>query len=140
LKRKPLRTADILGGPLCNGVCASTPTCGLISESVGYGNMYIPDFNQFTNIVSTLSFIQYLYSPNILILVARIIIQSQIINSHITHPGRSLFGLGSMLTFTNMMAAALHSVDFMTGMNGGRGIILDFVGQCQSIHSVASWG
>jgi len=33
----------------------------------------------------------------------------------------------------NIMAAGLHSIDFMTGMNGGRGVILDFVGQCRSL-------
>jgi hypothetical protein len=38
-----------------------------------------------------------------------------------------------MLTFMNIMAAGLHSIDFMTGMNGGRGVILDFVGQCRSL-------
>jgi hypothetical protein len=42
-----------------------------------------------------------------------------------------------MLTFLNIMAAAMHSLDFMTGMSGGKGVILDFVGQCQSTSSDA---
>jgi len=43
-----------------------------------------------------------------------------------------------MLTFMNIMAAGLHSIDFMTGMNGGRGVILDFVGQCRSL-PLSTW-
>jgi hypothetical protein len=34
-----------------------------------------------------------------------------------------------MLTFMNFVAAFLHVLDFAGGMNGGKGIMLDFVGQ-----------
>jgi hypothetical protein len=127
---KPMRLHSL---PIpCNGVFPSTPPCGLFGAYHATLTLAIGSLTtQFTLVNSTLVFVQYLYSPNFLILVARILIQSQIVNSHVTHPGRSLFGLGAMLTFMNVMAAGLHSIDFMTGMNGGKGVILDFVGQCK---------
>lgn len=57
-------------------------------------------------------------------------------NAPILHPGRSLFGLGFMLTAINLVAGFLHSLDFLAGMNGGKGVILDFVGQGESPCSV----
>lgn len=47
-----------------------------------------------------------------------------------------------MVTFMNAVAMFLHFLDFVSGMNGGKGIILDFIGQCKSlhaIHSLAGW-
>ena len=33
----------------------------------------------------------------------------------------------------NTAAVLLHMLDFLGGMNGGKGILLDFVGQCESL-------
>lgn len=47
-----------------------------------------------------------------------------------------------MVTFMNAVAMFLHFLDFVSGMNGGKGIILDFIGQCKSLHatySLAGW-
>jgi hypothetical protein len=82
----------------------------------------------------TVNFMQYLYSPNLLILLLRSLVQNQILHSPIMHPGRSLFGLGFMLTAMNAVAGLLHTLDYMAGMNGGKGVILDFVGQGQSLN------
>lgn len=78
---------------------------------------------------------QYLYSPNFLIVLSRALIQQQIIATPVVHPTRSLFGLAFMLTMMNSVAVLLHWLDFLAGMNGGKGIILDFVGQCASLRS-----
>lgn len=37
-----------------------------------------------------------------------------------------------MLTALNLMAALLHWLDFLSGMNGSKGMILDFIGPCKS--------
>ncbi|KAK8844044.1 hypothetical protein IAR55_006838 [Kwoniella newhampshirensis] len=76
-----------------------------------------------------LGVIQHLYTPNILILVARVLIQMQINASAFIHPSRSLFALTTMLTVMNLVAGLLHVLDFAGGMNGGKGLVLDFVGQ-----------
>jgi hypothetical protein len=72
---------------------------------------------------------QHLYTPNTLILFARVLAQIQITGAAYIHPHRSLFTLFFMLTLMNMAAVMLHLLDFVGGMNGGKGLMLDFVGQ-----------
>lgn len=43
-----------------------------------------------------------------------------------------------MLTSMNAVAALLHTLDFMAGMNGGKGVILDFVGQGESLINLSN--
>jgi hypothetical protein len=55
--------------------------------------------------------------------------QVQITGAAFIHPNRSLFSLTVMLTVMNIVAALLHLLDFASGLNGGKGLMLDFVGQ-----------
>ncbi|WWC91080.1 uncharacterized protein L201_006021 [Kwoniella dendrophila CBS 6074] len=72
---------------------------------------------------------QYFYSPNLLILIARVLAQVQINACAFIHPSKSLLGLTLMLVALNIAAAFLHLLDFVGEMNAGKGLILDFVGQ-----------
>nr|XP_019049726.1 hypothetical protein I302_00145 [Kwoniella bestiolae CBS 10118]OCF28656.1 hypothetical protein I302_00145 [Kwoniella bestiolae CBS 10118] len=72
---------------------------------------------------------QHFYTPNLLILIARVLAQVQINACAFIHPTKSLMGLSLMLVVLNLAAAFLHLLDFAGGMNGGKGLILDFVGQ-----------
>lgn len=40
-----------------------------------------------------------------------------------------------MSTIMNIVAVLLHVLDFVSGLNGSKGIILDFIGQCECLHS-----
>ena len=73
--------------------------------------------------------LQHLYTPNLLILIARILAQVQITGAADIHPTRSLFALSFMLSMMNIAAVLLHMLDFVGGMSGGKGVMLDFVGQ-----------
>lgn len=79
-----------------------------------------------------IALMQHFYTPNILILISRILAQIQITGAAYIHPQRSLFALGLMLTVLNVVAAFLHLLDFAGGMNGGKGLVLDFIGQGNS--------
>ncbi|WWC72978.1 uncharacterized protein I206_106942 [Kwoniella pini CBS 10737] len=72
---------------------------------------------------------QHFYTPNLLILISRVLAQVQINACAFIHPSKSLFGLSLMLVALNIAAAFLHLLDFAGGMNGGKGLVLDFVGQ-----------
>lgn len=72
---------------------------------------------------------QQLYTPNMLILIARVLAQVQITGAAYIHPQQSLFALFLLLTMLNIAAGFLHLLDFVGGMNGGKGLMLDFVGQ-----------
>nr|XP_031861519.1 uncharacterized protein CI109_003123 [Kwoniella shandongensis]KAA5528591.1 hypothetical protein CI109_003123 [Kwoniella shandongensis] len=89
----------------------------------------VPSLSQLATTTQALGLLQHLYTPNILILVSRILAQIQITASGIIHPTRSLLALSSMLTAMNAVAMFLHVLDFAGGMNGGKGLVLDFVGQ-----------
>lgn len=78
-----------------------------------------------------LAVLQQLYSPNILVLVSRLLVQAQIGAAPFVHPTRSLLALFFMLVLTNFSAVFLHCLDFWAGLNGGKGVVLDFVGQCE---------
>jgi len=47
----------------------------------------------------------------------------------VIQPTRSLFALFFLVVLTNLAAMCLHLLDFASGQNGGKGLILDFVGQ-----------
>ncbi|ORY33122.1 hypothetical protein BCR39DRAFT_521365 [Naematelia encephala] len=76
-----------------------------------------------------LGLLQHLYTPNLLILAARLLAQVQLTVASVVHPTRSLLALGAMLILMNFTAALLHLLDFVGGMNGGKGLMLDFIGQ-----------
>ncbi len=84
---------------------------------------------QLANTTQALGVLQHLYTPNTLILIARILAQIQITGAAYIHPQRSLFALWLMLTVMNLAAALLHLLDFAGGMSAGKGLMLDFVGQ-----------
>jgi len=75
--------------------------------------------------------LQQLYTPNVLVLASRLLVQAQIAAAPFTHPTRSLLTLFFLLASMNASATFLHLLDFWAGMNGGKGVILDFVGQCE---------
>lgn len=72
---------------------------------------------------------QYLYQPSLLVFGARIAAQIRIAATAHLRPRRSLFTFAVMLTLMNMFAAFLHWLDFPGGSPGGKGLILDFIGQ-----------
>ncbi|WWC98100.1 hypothetical protein V866_004991 [Kwoniella sp. B9012] len=76
-----------------------------------------------------LTVMQHFYTPNLLILVSRVLAQVQINACAFIHPTKSLLGLSLMLVVMNLAAGFLHLLDFAGGMNGGKRLILDFVGQ-----------
>ncbi|OCF42999.1 hypothetical protein I317_03220 [Kwoniella heveanensis CBS 569] len=84
---------------------------------------------QIATTAQAIALIQHFYSPNILVLLARLLAQIQINACAFIHPTKSLFGLTSVLSFMNLAVGLLHVLDFWGGMNGGKGLILDFVGQ-----------
>ena len=68
-----------------------------------------------------------------LILAARVLAQMQTTSAAHIHPNRSLFTLTSVLAAINLAAGLLHCLDFAGGMNGGKGLSLDFIGQCKPL-------
>lgn len=91
--------------------------------------------------MQALSFMQHLYTPNTIILVFRLLSQirgsarrrapaddPEIRAPPIIQPTRSMFALFSLVTGMNAVAALFHYLDF-SGMNGTKGVFLDFVGQ-----------
>ena len=84
---------------------------------------------QLATCIQVIGLLQHLYTPNILILISRILVQVQIANAALLHPTRSLFQLFFLLTATNLAAVLLHALDFVAGMAGGKGVLLDFVRQ-----------
>ena len=84
---------------------------------------------QLATTIHAIALLQHLYTPNALVLISRILAQIQITGAAHIHPHRSLFALFLMLTFMNMAAVLLHLLDFVGGMSGGKGLMLDFVGQ-----------
>ncbi|KAL7421276.1 hypothetical protein Q5752_004161 [Cryptotrichosporon argae] len=82
--------------------------------------------------IQAFSLIQHLYAPSIIIFVSRGLAQLQITAPAFIHPHRSLLALFVMLTLMNLVAVMFHLLDFASGMNTGKGILLDFVGQAQS--------
>jgi hypothetical protein len=89
-----------------------------------------PD-TQMTMTTQALAVLQQLYTPNILVLVSRLLVQAQIGAAPFVHPTRSLAALFLMLVVTNFAAVFLHCLDFWAELNGGKGVVLDFVGQCE---------
>ena len=87
------------------------------------------DLLQLATTTHAIGLLQHLYTPNALVLISRILAQIQITGAAYIHPHRSLFALFLMLTFMNMAAVLLHLLDFVGGMSGGKGLMLDFVGQ-----------
>ncbi|WRT69195.1 uncharacterized protein IL334_006179 [Kwoniella shivajii] len=75
-----------------------------------------------------LCLLQHFHSPNLLILLARILAQIQINACAFVHPTRSLLTLTLMLILMNVTSVFLHLLDFVGGMNDGKGLVLDFVG------------
>lgn len=84
-----------------------------------------------TMTTQALAVLQQLYTPNMLVLVSRLLVQAQIGAAPFVHPTRSLLALFLMLGLTNFSAVFLHCLDFWAGINGGKGVVLDFVGQCE---------
>ncbi|WVF65415.1 hypothetical protein IAT40_000142 [Kwoniella sp. CBS 6097] len=84
---------------------------------------------QIATTAQAIALIQHFYSPNILVLVARLLAQIQINACAFIHPTKSLLGLTTVLIGMNLAVGFLHMLDFWGGMNGGKGLILDFVGQ-----------
>ncbi|WVQ81079.1 hypothetical protein IAT38_003201 [Cryptococcus sp. DSM 104549] len=82
-----------------------------------------------TSTAQALGLIQHFYTPNILILLARLLAHLQIHITSIIQPTRSLLIRTLMLIAMNLAACGLHVLDFAGGMNGGKGLVLDFVGQ-----------
>lgn len=62
--------------------------------------------------------------------------QVQITSAAYIHPNRTLLSLCVMVTLMNVAAALLHCLDFAGGLNGGKGLLLDFVGQCELRYEV----
>ncbi|ORX39159.1 hypothetical protein BD324DRAFT_618685 [Kockovaella imperatae] len=81
--------------------------------------------------IQTISLAQHLLTPSILILVARLLVQGQIAAASVIHPTRSLLSLFFVVTLLNMAAILLHMLDFASGGNGTKGMLLDFVGQAR---------
>lgn len=93
--------------------------------------------------MQALSLMQHLYTPNTIILIFRLLSQirecrflcggiadgSEIRAPAIIQPTRSMFALFSLVTVMNAVAALFHFLDFSSGMNGTKGVFLDFVGQ-----------
>ncbi|WVQ93088.1 hypothetical protein IAU59_000152 [Kwoniella sp. CBS 9459] len=84
---------------------------------------------QIATTAQAVALIQHFYSPNILVLLARLLAQIQINACAYIHPTKSLLGLTTVLSCMNLAVGFLHLLDFWGGMNGGKGLILDFVGQ-----------
>jgi hypothetical protein len=93
---------------------------------------HFADHSQLGASIQALGLLQHLYTPNALILVGRILAQIQITGAAVIHPDRSLLSLVLALAALNAVSILLHLLDFAGGMNGGMGIILDFIGQCES--------
>ncbi|KGB75757.2 hypothetical protein CNBG_1595 [Cryptococcus deuterogattii R265] len=79
-----------------------------------------------TSTAQILAYLQYLYSPSLLVLLARLLTHIQIQVISLIPPSRSLQNLATMLTLVNIVAGVLHWLD--SGPAGGGGMILDFVG------------
>ncbi|KAE8543721.1 hypothetical protein D1P53_000437 [Cryptococcus gattii VGV] len=79
-----------------------------------------------TSTAQILAYLQYLYSPSLLVLLARLLTHIQIQVISLIPPSRSLQNLAMMLTLVNIGAGVLHWLD--SGPAGGGGMILDFVG------------
>ncbi|WVR08948.1 hypothetical protein IAU60_006007 [Kwoniella sp. DSM 27419] len=80
-------------------------------------------------LTQAVSLLQHFYTPNLLILISRIMAQLQINACVLIHPTKSLLSLTAMLSVMNLAAVLLHLLDFAAGSNGGKGLILDFIGQ-----------
>ncbi|OXH29535.1 hypothetical protein J005_04254 [Cryptococcus neoformans] len=83
-----------------------------------------------TSIAQILAYLQYLHSPSLLILIARLLTHIQIQVISLIPPSRSLQNLALMLTLINIVAGILHWLDSGPGGGGGGGggMVLDFVG------------
>ncbi|ALO68965.1 hypothetical protein CNF00163 [Cryptococcus deneoformans JEC21] len=99
-----------------------------------------------TSIAQILAYLQYLHSPSLLILIARLLTHVQIQVISLIPPSRSLQNLALMLTLVNIVAGILHWLDSAHGGGGGGGMVLDFVGTrplglaCVWILDVLIWG
>ncbi|RSH95191.1 hypothetical protein EHS25_000277 [Saitozyma podzolica] len=87
--------------------------------------------SQLATTTQAIGLLQHLYTPSALILISRMLAGVQITAAGYVHANRSLLSLVAMLTAMNIAAGCLHMLDFLGGMNGGKGLMLDFVGQAR---------
>lgn len=81
--------------------------------------------------IHAVALLQHLYHPNVIVFLSRSLVQIQINAPATVHPQRSLLSLAFVTTLMSLAAAMLHVLDFVAGVQDGKSLVLDFIGQSE---------
>jgi hypothetical protein len=80
---------------------------------------------------SALGLSQHLQTPNTLIFLLRVLGHIQITTAPAANPQRSLMAFWALLSAMNAISGLFHCLDYWSGGWGGKGLLLDFVGESE---------